>query len=63
MKADLAKNYKKQVEDELTNRGQVVLDLLDQYLIKNAQDNESKVSLKMEILKQRALPKEQTLGI
>lgn len=42
-KAELAKEYKTKVEKELTNLCQVVLDLLDKFLIANAQDNESKV--------------------
>lgn len=42
-KQQLAKMYKKKVEDELRNLCNVVLQLLDDYLIKNADDNEAKV--------------------
>lgn len=42
-KSDLAKTYKKKVEEELTELCDRVLTLLDDNLIPNAADNESKV--------------------
>lgn len=42
-RAGLAKDYKKKVEDELTKLCTAVLELLGDYLIPNATDNESKV--------------------
>ena len=42
-KATQATKYKKKIEDELTDLCNTVLNLLDEYLIPNASEDESKV--------------------